>query len=119
VMIAHNCQIGRHNIMCSQVGVAGSVTTGDYVVMAGQVGVSDHIEIGEGAQLGAQAGVIKNVPPRVNLWGTPAVPHRDRLRSLAHIEKLPEIRKSIKMLMEYLQLEVAADEARSESRRAA
>ena len=35
VMIAHNCRIGRHNMICSQVGVAGSTTTGDYVVMAG------------------------------------------------------------------------------------
>ncbi len=24
VMIAHNCRIGRHNLICSQVGVAGS-----------------------------------------------------------------------------------------------
>ena len=38
VMIAHNCRIGRHNMICSQVGIAGSTTTGDYVVMAGQVG---------------------------------------------------------------------------------
>ena len=39
----HNCQIGRHNLLCSQVGIAGSVTTGDYVVMAGQVGVGEQI----------------------------------------------------------------------------
>ena len=51
VMIAHNCRIGRHNIICSQVGVAGSTTTGDYVVMAGQVGVRDHVHIGDGATL--------------------------------------------------------------------
>ena len=38
VMIAHNCRIGRHNMLCAQVGIAGSPTTGDYVVMAGQVG---------------------------------------------------------------------------------
>ena len=51
VMIAHNCRIGRHNLICSQVGVAGSTKTGDYVVMAGQVGVRDHVEIGERAVL--------------------------------------------------------------------
>jgi UDP-3-O-[3-hydroxymyristoyl] glucosamine N-acyltransferase len=43
VMIAHNCRIGRHNMICSQVGIAGSTTTGDYVVLAGQVGVRDHV----------------------------------------------------------------------------
>ncbi|RIK86227.1 MAG: UDP-3-O-(3-hydroxymyristoyl)glucosamine N-acyltransferase, partial [Planctomycetota bacterium] len=26
VMIAHNCRLGRHNLICSQVGVAGSTT---------------------------------------------------------------------------------------------
>ncbi|HEY6565277.1 MAG TPA: UDP-3-O-(3-hydroxymyristoyl)glucosamine N-acyltransferase, partial [Pirellulaceae bacterium] len=39
VMIGHNCQIGRHNLLCGQVGIAGSCATGDYVVMGGQVGV--------------------------------------------------------------------------------
>ncbi len=43
VMIAHNCRIGKHNMICSQVGVAGSTVTGDFVVMAGQVGVRDHV----------------------------------------------------------------------------
>ena len=51
VMIAHNCRIGRHNMICSQVGVAGSTITGDFVVMAGQVGVRDHVHIGDGAIL--------------------------------------------------------------------
>ena len=52
VMVAHNCRIGRHNMLCSQVGIAGSTTTGDYVVMAGQVGVRDHVHIGDGAVSG-------------------------------------------------------------------
>jgi UDP-3-O-[3-hydroxymyristoyl] glucosamine N-acyltransferase len=43
VQIAHNCRIGRHNMLCAQVGIAGSTTTGDYVVMAGQVGIKDHV----------------------------------------------------------------------------
>ncbi len=46
VMIGHNCQIGRHNLICSQVGIAGSSRTGDYVVLAGQVGLADHITLG-------------------------------------------------------------------------
>ncbi len=54
VHLAHNCRIGRHNILCSQVGIAGSTTTGDYVVMAGQVGVKDHVHIGDQATLGAR-----------------------------------------------------------------
>src|SRR5204862_5130966 len=56
VQVGHNCQIGQHNILVSQVGIAGSTTTGNYVVMAGQVGVADHLHIGDGASLGAQSG---------------------------------------------------------------
>ena len=63
-MVAHNCRIGRHNMLCSQVGIAGSTTTGDYVVMAGQVGVRDHVHIGDRAVLGAMAGVTNDVPER-------------------------------------------------------
>ena len=36
VMIGHNNVIGRHNLLCGQVGIAGSCTTGDHVIMAGR-----------------------------------------------------------------------------------
>ena len=62
VQIGHNCQIGKHNLLVSQVGIAGSTSTGNYVVMAGQVGVVDHLHIGDGAIIGAQSGVNRNVP---------------------------------------------------------
>ena len=48
VMIGHNNQIGRHNLLCGQVGIAGSCTTGDNVVMAGQAGIKDKTQIGDG-----------------------------------------------------------------------
>jgi UDP-3-O-[3-hydroxymyristoyl] glucosamine N-acyltransferase len=98
VMIAHNCRIGRHNLICSQVGVAGSTTTGDYVVMAGQVGVRDHVHIGKGAVLGAKAGVSSDVRDGVAMLGCPAVPEREQKLLFALISKLPEMRKQLKEL---------------------
>jgi UDP-3-O-[3-hydroxymyristoyl] glucosamine N-acyltransferase len=98
VMIAHNCRIGRHNLICSQVGVAGSTTTGDYVVMAGQVGVRDHVHIGKGAVLGAKAGVSSDVRDGVAVLGCPAVPEREQKLLFALISKLPEMRKQLKEL---------------------
>jgi UDP-3-O-[3-hydroxymyristoyl] glucosamine N-acyltransferase len=98
VMIAHNCRIGRHNLICSQVGVAGSTTTGDFVVMAGQVGVRDHVHIGAGAVLGAKAGVSGDVREGVHMLGTPAVPEREQKLLFATISKLPEMRKQLKEL---------------------
>ena len=98
VMIAHNCRIGRHNMLCSQVGIAGSTTTGDYVVMAGQVGVRDHVHIGSRAVLGAMAGVTNDVPEGSRMIGIPATPERDQKVKQAAFSKLPEMRRQLKQL---------------------
>jgi len=98
VMIAHNCRIGRHNMICAQVGIAGSTTTGDHVIMAGQVGVKDHVQIGDGAVLGAMAGVIADVPAGARMVGIPATPEwEQRLKQVAWT-KLPEMRQEFKKL---------------------
>ncbi len=98
VMIAHNCRIGRHNMLCSQVGIAGSTTTGDYVVMAGQVGVRDHVHVGKGAVLGAMAGVINDVPDGSRMIGIPATPEREQKVKQAVMSRLPEMRQQLKRL---------------------
>ncbi|MGW8256513.1 MAG: UDP-3-O-(3-hydroxymyristoyl)glucosamine N-acyltransferase [Thermoguttaceae bacterium] len=98
VMVAHNCRIGRHNMLCSQVGIAGSTTTGDYVVMAGQVGVRDHVHIGSRAVLGAMAGVTNDVPENTRMIGIPATPEREQKLKQAALSKLPEMRQQLKKL---------------------
>jgi UDP-3-O-[3-hydroxymyristoyl] glucosamine N-acyltransferase len=98
VMIAHNCQIGRHNLLCSHVGIAGSVTTGDYVVMAGQVGVRDHVTIGDGVQLGAQSGVIGDIPGGSKYLGTPAIAVREQMALHVLYTRLPEMRQQLRQL---------------------
>ena len=96
VMIGHNCQIGKHNLLCAQVGIAGSVTTGDYVVMAGQVGIRDHVHIGDCAILGAKCGVMNNIDPGAKMLGAPACPEREFLLKVAMVSKLPEFKKQIR-----------------------
>lgn len=98
VMIAHNVRLGRHNMICSQVGVAGSTTTGDWVVMAGQVGVRDHVHIGDKAILGARSGISCDIEAGKTVLGEPAIDLRDRKLQLATISKLPEMRKDLKQL---------------------
>ncbi|QEG42621.1 UDP-3-O-(3-hydroxymyristoyl)glucosamine N-acyltransferase [Roseimaritima ulvae] len=99
VMIAHNCQIGRHNLICSQVGVAGSCSTGDYVVMAGQVGLKDHVRLGDGAIVGAQAGVMEDLSGGEVYLGSPATSQRDQMQIMAVQRRLPEMRKSLQRLV--------------------
>ena len=95
VQIAHNCQIGRHNLIVSQVGLAGSCKTGDYVVIAGQAGIKDHITIGDGAILEAMSGVMENVPAGEKWVGAPAMPARAQFRLFGLIRKLPELREQL------------------------
>ncbi len=105
VMIGHNCQIGKHNVLCSQVGIAGSCTTGDYVVMAGQVGVADHIHIGDRVTILAKTGVSGNVPSGSQIMGYPARSHKEFARSIWCLDKLPELRKEVSRIARHLGLE--------------
>lgn len=104
VMIAHNCQVGRHNILVSQMGMAGSSGTGDYVVIAGQVGIVDHVHIGDGCTIGGQAAVTKDVAAGQRMLGSPATPEREQKRMLMSLVGLPELRKSVRRIMQHLGL---------------
>lgn len=111
VQIGHNCRIGRHNILCGQVGIAGSTTTGDYVVMAGQVGIRDHVHIGDRTVLGAMAGVMGDVPDDSRWVGIPATPVREQMVRFAMLAKLPEMRQQLKQLLATVErLTARADE---------
>jgi UDP-3-O-[3-hydroxymyristoyl] glucosamine N-acyltransferase len=104
VQVAHNCQIGRHNLFVSQVGIAGSSSSGDYVVVAGQVGICDHVHIGSRVVIGAKAGVTKDVADGERLLGAPATPEREQKRILMSLEKLPEMRRDIRKIKQHLGL---------------
>ncbi|MCA9062534.1 MAG: UDP-3-O-(3-hydroxymyristoyl)glucosamine N-acyltransferase [Planctomycetaceae bacterium] len=103
VMIGHNCQIGKHNLLVSQVGFAGSVTTGDYVVCAGQAGVADHVHLGDGAIIGAKAGVHRDMPGGQAYLGAPAAPAAETTRQMMALRRLPELRETIKKLEKELE----------------
>lgn len=98
VQIAHNCRLGKHNLICSQVGIAGSTTTGDHVVMAGQVGVRDNVHIGSKAVLCSKAGVPNDVPEGEMVLGSPAAPLRQQKLQMAAIAKLPDMRREFRAL---------------------
>jgi UDP-3-O-[3-hydroxymyristoyl] glucosamine N-acyltransferase len=104
VMIAHNCQIGRHNLFVSQVGVAGSSITGDYVVLAGQVGVADHVHIHDRAVVGARSGLFRDVPAGERMLGVPARSEREEKRILLSREKLPELCRDVRNIKRHLGL---------------
>ncbi len=108
VMIGHNNQIGRHNLLCGQVGIAGSCKTVDYVVMAGQAGIKDHTEIGEKVMIGAQAGVHRNVPADQTVLGSPAIPVREQRRIFQMIARLPDMHRHVREMAAQLALLTAS-----------
>lgn len=98
VQIAHNVVIGEDSIIVSQVGISGSTRLGKGVVIGGQAGLTGHLAIGDHVQIGAQAGVIDDVPPGSIVSGTPHQPHREWLRVVATLTKLPEMRHILSLL---------------------
>ena len=108
VMIGHNNQIGRHNLLCGQVGIAGSCKTGDYVVMAGQAGIKDQTEIGDRVVVGAQAGVHRHIPSGQQVLGSPAIPIREQRRIFQMIARLPEMHRQLRELSTQIALLTAS-----------
>ena len=105
VQIGHNCRIGRHNLLVSQMGIAGSSSTGDYVVVAGQVGIVSHVNIGDRVMIGGQAGVTKDVPDGRRILGSPATPEREQKKILMSLEKLPDLRRDLRRIKQHLGLD--------------
>lgn len=95
VQIAHNVRIGRHCLVCAQVGISGSTTLEDYVVLAGQAGLGGHITIGKGAKAGGQAGITADVPAGSFVNGTPAIPFLLERKIAVLQQRLPELFKRV------------------------
>jgi UDP-3-O-[3-hydroxymyristoyl] glucosamine N-acyltransferase len=88
VQIAHNVVVGRHCVIVSQVGLAGSCVLKDLVVIGGQAGVIGHATVGMGAQIAATSSVARDVPPGERWGGTPAKPIRDLFREMSAVDRL-------------------------------
>jgi len=98
VQIAHNVIVGKHCILCSQVGIAGSSVIEDYAVLGGQVGVGGHVTIRKGAKVGGQAGITAEIPAGAYVNGTPAMPYMLERRIAVLKPKLPELFRRVDAL---------------------
>jgi UDP-3-O-[3-hydroxymyristoyl] glucosamine N-acyltransferase len=98
VMIAHNCQIGRHCVVAGQTGLAGSVVLEDGVILAGQVGLGDHSRVGAGARMGARSGTGSAIylEGGIDYGGAPAKPVREWAREIHALARLGKQRKQDK-----------------------
>src|ERR1700730_1745433 len=88
VQIGHNVKIGKHCLLVSQVGVAGSTELGDHVFVAGQSGFSGHLKIGNRVQVAAKSAVLEDVPDDTKVMGSPAMPFNEFARRHATLKRL-------------------------------
>jgi UDP-3-O-[3-hydroxymyristoyl] glucosamine N-acyltransferase len=98
VQIGHASVVGEDNILCSQVGLAGSTILGKSVLLAGQVGVSGHLTIHDNAVAYAQSGIGHDVPAGTMVSGSPAFDNRTWLRAVTAFPKLPEMVRTVREL---------------------
>ncbi len=102
VQIAHNCEIGAHNIIVSLTGISGSVKTGRYVIIGGQVGIVGHLSIADGAMLAARSGIRKSITQGGKYGGDPVAPFNDHQRDLVLLKNIKKYTDKIRALEEKL-----------------
>lgn len=98
VQVGHACVVGEDNIICAQVGMAGSSILEKNVLLAGQVGVSGHLTVHDGAIIYAQSGLGGDVEPGAVLSGSPAFDAGTWRRAVAAFPRLPELLKTVREL---------------------
>jgi UDP-3-O-[3-hydroxymyristoyl] glucosamine N-acyltransferase len=97
VQIAHNVDVGEHNVIAAQTGIAGSAKTGKHVMMGGQVGILGHVELDDEVMIATRGGASKSLKAG-KYRGSPAIPIAEYNRQEVHVRKLEEYVQRIKDL---------------------
>jgi UDP-3-O-[3-hydroxymyristoyl] glucosamine N-acyltransferase len=108
IQVGHNAEIGRHNVIVSQTGIAGSTKVGDHNQIGGQVGIAGHLHIGNQVRIAAQSGIGSNMPDGSMVQGSPAFAKGLYDRSSVIFRRLPDLQKRV----DQLEKELAALKAR-------
>jgi UDP-3-O-[3-hydroxymyristoyl] glucosamine N-acyltransferase len=98
VQVGHASEVGEDNIICAQVGLAGSTVLKKDVLLAGQVGVAGHLTIGEGVIATAQSGIPNSVEPGRMISGYPAIDSSEWRRAVVGFLKTPSLIKKVREL---------------------
>lgn len=100
VQIAHNVELGKHNILCAYTGIAGSTTAGDHVIFAAGVGVGDHVTIEDNVTLGPRTGIPSNkrLPSNTTWLGNPGRLEKKAFEQIVLSQRLPGMKKLLNTL---------------------
>jgi UDP-3-O-[3-hydroxymyristoyl] glucosamine N-acyltransferase len=98
VQIGHACEVGEDNIICAQVGLAGSTALKRNVLLAGQAGLSGHLTVHEGAIVYAQSGIGGDVAAGSVVAGSPSFDAAIWRRAVAAFPRLPDVLRQLRQL---------------------
>jgi UDP-3-O-[3-hydroxymyristoyl] glucosamine N-acyltransferase len=103
VQIAHNVELGSHNILAAQTGVAGTAKTGRNVIMGGQVGVVGHLEITDFVMIATRGGVSKSITKSGKYAGGPLMTLATHNKTQVHLRKIETYAKKLAELQKRLE----------------
>ncbi len=96
IQVGHNVEVGENTVMAALSGISGSTKIGKNCMIGGQVGFAGHLKIADGTKIGAQTGIAGDVRQENSvLLGTPAIEHRNFLKSSVIFKKLPELNAKV------------------------
>jgi UDP-3-O-[3-hydroxymyristoyl] glucosamine N-acyltransferase len=98
VLVGHASQLGAHNMICGQTGLAGSTKIGDQCIFAGQSASSGHLTVGDNVVVTAQSGLPRDVASNQIRSGSPAVDNKLWLKYTAALTRLPDLQKRVREL---------------------
>lgn len=100
--VAHDSQVGSHNILANMVTLAGHVTIQDHVILGGGTMVHQFCRVGAHAFTAGGSIVLRDVPPFVMASGNSAEPHGINVEGLKRrgfsVESIEAIRRAYKIL---------------------
>lgn len=98
VQIAHNVVLGKHCIVCAQVGISGSSRIGNYCTFAGQAATAGHLRVADKVIALARTGITKNITEPGMYLGYPAKPVAEGRKLLTLPAQIPEMLERIRAL---------------------
>jgi len=102
VQLGHGVEVGAHNIIVAQTGIAGSTTTGKYVVLAGQVAIAGHLRLENGVSVAGKSGVTKSLSTG-KYGGIPAIPLHEYNRQQVFLKRTEKFAQALKRLEKHVQ----------------
>ena len=102
VQIAHGVVNGKHSMIISQAGIAGSSKIGNHVVLAGKVAVNGHIRICDHVLIAACSSVSKSIDKPGKYAGVPVVPLAKHNKTQVYLRNIASFVQELRQIQKVL-----------------